>query len=54
MHKKRMAMMSLAVAAIGGLSGSPALANSKPNVYDGGNRWLITAFDDTSPSSTSS
>lgn len=21
-----------------------------PNVYDGGNRWLITAYDDSSPS----
>ena len=52
MHMKRIAMLSLALAAATGVAGSPALANSKPNVYDGGNRWLITAFDDTSPSHT--
>src|SRR5262245_30415421 len=26
-----------------------AHAQPSPNIYDGGNRWLITAFDDTSP-----
>ena len=26
-----------------------ATAQPRPNVYDGGNKWLITAYDDTSP-----
>jgi len=29
--------------------GMEAHAQSKPNVFDGGNRWLITAYNDTSP-----
>ncbi len=31
------------------LAGQAAAQVPKPNVFDGGNRWLITAFDDTSP-----
>lgn len=30
------------------LAGQAAAQVPKPNVFDGGNRWLITAFDDTS------
>jgi len=31
---------------------SPAIAQPRPNVYNNGNRWLITAYDDTSPTHT--
>jgi hypothetical protein len=31
-----------------GLAGEASSQVPKPNVYDGGNRWLITAFDDSS------
>ncbi|HEX8687073.1 MAG TPA: hypothetical protein VF654_11240 [Pyrinomonadaceae bacterium] len=30
-------------------AGRAAAQVPKPNVFDGGNRWLITAYDDTSP-----
>jgi hypothetical protein len=32
-----------------GLVWSATAQTPKPNVFDGGNRWLITAYDDTSP-----
>jgi hypothetical protein len=38
---------------VSGLVVLPALATPpQPNVFDGGNRWDITAFDDSSPSHT--
>ena len=52
MKIRRAGMVTVALAAVGAMAGAPALANSKPNVYDGGNRWLITAFDDTAPQHT--
>jgi hypothetical protein len=52
MNIKRGGVLSGAVAMVAGVAASAALANSKPNVFDGGNRWLITAFDDTSPQHT--
>lgn len=38
----------LAAAALG-LGGAVAQAAPLPNVFDGGNRWLITAYNDASP-----
>lgn len=32
--------------------GSPLFAQPRPNVVDGGNRWLISGFDDASPNHT--
>lgn len=37
------------IAAALGLSGGYAHAAPLPNVYDDGNRWLITAYNDSSP-----
>jgi hypothetical protein len=49
MHKnpKFVRLVLMAVALLG-LSVTAA-AQPKPNVFDGGDRWLITAYDDTSP-----
>lgn len=40
--------LSCAVVFLGGLVGSSAMAQPRPNVVDGGTRWTITAYDDTS------
>jgi len=46
----KLTLAGLALSLIAALSAAPALGQvPKPNVFDGGNRWLITAFDDSSP-----
>lgn len=39
----------LSIAILSALGTSVASAAPLPNVYDGGNRWLITAYNDASP-----
>ena len=42
----------LSVTLVSAMGTSLAYAVPKPNVFDGGNRWLITAYNDASPSHT--
>src|SRR4051812_6413836 len=47
--KHRVNLIGLALFMVIALSAGQAAAQvPKPNVFDGGNRWLITAFDDSS------
>ena len=46
-YKLRLTGLTLFVVIVG-LVGEAAAQVPKPNVRDGGNRWLITAFDDSS------
>lgn len=47
MRKIKLTGLTLFMLTIG-LAAQAAAQVPKPNVFDGGNRWLITAFDDTS------
>src|ERR1700752_4107749 len=44
-HKFRLTICGLALLTIAALVGEAA-AQPQPNVFDGGNRWLITFYDD--------
>jgi hypothetical protein len=47
MHKIELSGLTLFMV-IAVFAGQAAAQAPKPNVFDGGNRWLITAFDDSS------
>ncbi len=47
MRNSKRSILILGLIALAAIAGS-ASAQPRPNVYDGGNQWLITAYDDTS------